>query len=123
MNEYTMKVSPLSQGLNSGEVVICAVTNKSYLFLNNELILIKPEEDKLSLIPQWLIDDIDNLRLTDVRLSCAIYELYEYYANVIRLELTINENSDWLDLVNERLDWIDKNTDLLNFAINRSWKR
>lgn len=122
MNTFNMKASTLSQGLNNGEVVMCTVTNKTYLFANNELLIIKQDEDKLSQIPQWLIDDINNLRLADVRLSCAIYELYNYYAETRRPELTLDENSEWLTLVNERLDWIDKNTDLIDFAINKSWK-
>lgn len=122
MDSFQYKVQPLSKGVSEGELVRCVITNKSYLFINNELLLLKQEEAKLSQIPQWLIDDIDLLRLSDVRLSCAIYELYKHYAETNRPELTLDENSEWLNLVNERLDWIDKNTELIKFAINYSWK-
>ena len=118
MNEFSMKVSPISQGLTEGEVVMCTVTNKSYLFSDNKLNLITQLEDKLSLIPQWLKDDIKWFALEEVRLSCAIYVLYDYYANTRKPELSVDENLEWLTLVNERLDWIDSNADLIEYAIN-----
>jgi len=118
MKDFSMKVSPISQGLNEGEVVMCTVTNKSYLFANKQLNVITQLEDKLAMIPQWLFDDVKRLALEEVRLSCAIYDLYDYYANTRKPELDVDENLEWLILVNERLDWIDSNADLIKYAIN-----
>ena len=119
MKDFSMKVSPISQGLNEGEVVMCTVTNKSYLFANKQLNAITQSEDKLAMIPQWLFDDVKRLNLEDVRLSCAIYELYDYYANTFVQNLPIDESSALLDLYNERLDWIDDNSNLIKYAINK----
>lgn len=69
-------------------------------------------------IPQWLKEDIEHLALEEVRLSCAIHELYEYYANSRRPDLGVDEGLEYLDMVNERLDWIDGNTHIIDFAIN-----
>ena len=118
MENYSMKISPISQGLKEGEVVMCTVTNKSYLFSDNQLNLITQAKDKLSLIPQWLFDDVKDLALEEVRLSCAIYELYNHYADTYVQNLPIDERSALLDLCNERLDWIDNNADLIKYAIN-----
>ena len=122
MDSLQYKAMELSKGLREDELIQCVNTNKTYLFTNNELLLMKQDEDKLSQIPQWLINDINDLNLADVRLSCAVYELYDHYAETRKPELTIDENSKWLDLVNERLDWIDNNIGLLDFAINHNWK-
>jgi len=67
--------------------------------------------------PEWLLEDIKRLALEEVRLSCAIYELYKYYANTFHGHIGVDEHLERLTLENERLDWIDENTDVIKYAI------
>ena len=71
-------------------------------------------------IPKWLEDDINKLNLKDVRLSCAIYELYNYYANDKTWSdfSEIEMYSDYVDMCVNRLSFIDDNIDMIKYLIN-----
>lgn len=69
-------------------------------------------------VPYWLQEDINKLRLNDVRLSRAIYELYNHYTNSHHKDLSLGETMKLLTLENQRLDWIDKNIEVIEYAIN-----
>lgn len=67
-------------------------------------------------IPNWLKEDVKKLGLSEVRLSCAIYELYDKYANG-ESPYDIDDRLKHLNMVNERLDYIDNNIIAIKFAI------
>lgn len=71
-------------------------------------------------IPKWLEDDINKLNLKDVRLSCAIYELYNYYTNdkTWRDFPDIKLYSDYVTLCIRRLNYIDDNFEMVRHLIS-----
>lgn len=73
-------------------------------------------------IPQWLKEDVKTLALEEVRLSCAIHDLYKHYADAPTNHMGVDERSKFLSMVNERLDWIDSNTNIIEYTINNLWK-
>lgn len=68
-------------------------------------------------IPHWLKQDVKALGLDGVRLTCAIYELYDKYANG-ESPYDIDERLAHLTLVNKRLDYLDNNVLAVKYAIS-----
>lgn len=68
-------------------------------------------------VPEWLRHDIKILGIKDVRLSCAIFELYNKYGMSKCPYEDIDERLSYLRLMNERLDYIDSNIDVVKNAI------
>lgn len=77
------------------------------------------EDDLTSCIPQWLIDDIEELSLADLRISCVIYELFKHYEDKIKgcKEKVTGKISDDIALYDRRLDWIDNHIRVIYYAV------
>ena len=123
MDNQWVNIAPLKLKPEEGELVQSTLTGEMYIYKDREFKLVEDyHEEYTPYIPKWLKEDVKNLALEEVRLSCAVHDLYKHYADTPTSHMEVDERSEFLMLVNDRLDWIDSNIDIVEYTINNYCK-